>query len=197
MTHRRVSRVTVHSRSQTRHAKRMKVDGNGIYKSDTTPLHKSKNELDTRADTICCGDNFRLLATTGQTCEVSGFHREMKGISDIEVATCATAWTCPKTGVTWILIINEGLYFGSQLDHSLINPNQIRSYGTPVWDNPFDSKRALGMDCDEVFIPFVTSGATVFFESHAPTDDELEHCPHIVLTSAREWYPHNILLGAE
>ena len=175
----------------------MKVDGNSIYKSDTTPLHKSKNELDIRADTICCGDSFRLLATTGQTCEVSGFPKDMKGILDIEVTTCATAWTCPKTGVTYILIINEGLYFGSQLDHSLINPNQIRSYGTPVWDNPFDSKRSLGIECDKVFIPFLTSGATVFFESHVPTDDELEQCPHIVLTSTREWDPHNVLLGAE
>jgi hypothetical protein len=31
------------------------------------------------------------------------------------------------------------------MDHSLINPNQIREYGIPVYDNPF-SQSQFGID---------------------------------------------------
>src|SRR6056300_44752 len=102
----------------------------------------------------------------------------MEGILDVEVATCATAFTCPETGHNWILIVNEGLYFGASLDHSLINPNQIRIFGIPVWDNLFDPDKEMGIKTEEIFIPFQTNGATIFFESHVPTDQELKECPH-------------------
>ena len=48
------------------------------------------------------------------------------------VARAATAWK-DQHGMTYILIVNEALYFGNDMDHSLINPNQI-SY-LPLSDN--------------------------------------------------------------
>eukprot|EP00956_Cyclotella_meneghiniana_P037688 scaffold143025_cov53-Cyclotella_meneghiniana.AAC.1 len=78
----------------------------------------AKCELDTRADTICAGKNFRVLSLTGQTCDVSGFHQSFDAIHDIPVAQVATAMTL-ENGETVILIINEALYFGNQMDHSL------------------------------------------------------------------------------
>ena len=41
------------------------------------------------------------------------------------------------------MVINEALYYGRKLNHSLINPNQVRCYETMVWDNPFDPYREL------------------------------------------------------
>ena len=38
----------------------------------------------------------------------------------------------------YILILNEALSFGKSMDHSLINPNQISSFGIPVSDYPLD-----------------------------------------------------------
>ena len=35
------------------------------------------------------------------------------------------------------IFINKGLYYGSNLNHSLINPNKISSNVIDVWDNPF------------------------------------------------------------
>ena len=152
----------------------------------------ARNELDTRADTICVGKNWRLLSTTGQCCDVHGFHATFDSIKDVPVSRSATAYV-DKRGDTYILICNEVLHFGPDMQHSLINPNQIRHFGLPVSDNPYDESKRLGIDHDELFIPFQTEGSAVYFESHVPTDDELETCPHIVLTDGDvEWDPNGV-----
>jgi hypothetical protein len=94
-------------------------------KSETVPGTWAKNEIDTRADVIVAGKNFFMLSHTGQCCNVYGFTRERDAINNIPIATVAMAWTDPRTGLEWILLIHEALYVGTQLDHSLINPNQI------------------------------------------------------------------------
>ena len=39
----------------------------------------------------------------------------------------------------FILVFNKALYYGTKLDHFLINPNQVRADGIPFWDNdPYD-----------------------------------------------------------
>jgi hypothetical protein len=48
--------------------------------------------------------------------------------------------------MTFILEVNQALWFGDKLDSSLINPNQIRSYGLSLCDDPFDMHRDLGID---------------------------------------------------
>ena len=126
---------------------------------------------------------------TGQCCEVNSFHDNFEPIKDVPVARVATAWT-DQDGVTRILVINEALFFGSQMDHSLINPNQMRHFGVVVNDNPYDPASELGIDHESCFVPFQTEGSTVYFESHVPSDEELEQCPHIVLTDGdTEWDP--------
>lgn len=73
-------------------------------KSDTMPGQVSRNELDTRADTICAGNNFLCIQTTGLVCSVQGFHDSFAPIHQIPVATVATAWDSPDTGETFINI---------------------------------------------------------------------------------------------
>ena len=64
----------------------------------------------------------------------------MAGVTTIQVDT---AFHDEITGITYILVINEVLYFGSNLNHSLINSNHIRSYGVDMWENQFDKDRVL------------------------------------------------------
>ncbi|KAI2511682.1 Reverse transcriptase (RNA-dependent DNA polymerase) [Fragilaria crotonensis] len=64
------------------------------------------------------------------------------------IVSAATAYDDPTTGDTFVLFFNEALYYGTTLDHSLINPNQVRAYGIPFWDNPFDPDRGLSIDID-------------------------------------------------
>ena len=70
--------------------------------------------------------------------DVYAYDKFIKPLSNVPVVSGATAWDDPITGQTYILVVNEALYYGTKLDHSLINPNQIRSFGVDHWDNPFD-----------------------------------------------------------
>ena len=155
-----------------------------------------KCELDTHADTICAGRNCRLLDRTGHCCDVRGFHDELSEMKDVPVATVATGITT-SDGIEYILVFNEVLYFGDTMDHTLINPYQIRHYGISVSDNPFDDDKPFGIDHEEVFVPFSTSGTMVYFESFYPTKDQMERCPLIVLTSESEWAPHAVELNGD
>ena len=133
-----------------------------------------------------------MLSTTGQTCDVKGFHDEFEAIKDVPIARVATAYK-DTDGNTYILVINEALFFGQSMDHSLINPNQIRHFGIPVSDNAYDGASDFGIDHEDLFIPFETKGSVVFFETYVPSDHDLEHNPHIVLTDGdTEWDPNNI-----
>jgi hypothetical protein len=107
----------------------------------------------------------------------------------VPVATVATAWDDPDTSQTFILIIHQALYFGSQLDHSLINPNQIRVTGIGVCDDPFDRYQKIGIESEQAFISFQTEGNTIYFESRVPTQSELDEKPYIVLTDDHDWDP--------
>ena len=146
-------------------------------------------KLDTRADIICAGKNFRLLLTTGGVCDVKGFYGDFDAIKDIPIARVATAFQ-DKYCAIYILIINEALYFGPSMDHSLIIPNQIRHHGIPISDNNYYSNRDLRIDHSDVFIPFLTQGSTVFFNTHVLSDNELKAYLHIAFTSGElEWDP--------
>ena len=158
---------------------------------------EAKCELDSRADTSCAGINCRPIHFTGQQCEVNGFHNKLEPITDVPIATVATAWSDPFAGTTYILIINEALYFGDSLDHSLINPNQVRHYGLPLYDNPYetDPDRAMGIILDDrERLPFTSEGSTVYFNTRYPTDEELELYPHVVLTCEQPWDPKQLVM---
>jgi hypothetical protein len=75
------------------------------------------------------------------------------------------------------------LWFGTQLPHSLINPNQLRAYGINVNDDPFNSTCYFGIKSEQVLIPFDTMGTIVHFESRTPTEWEKTHLPVILITS--------------
>jgi hypothetical protein len=79
------------------------------------------------------------------------------------------------------------------MDHSLINQNQIHEYGIPMYDNPF-SRSQFGIDCNDDFIPFNTTGTIVYFETHVPTDWDTCNLPIIMLTG-EDWDPVNVGLG--
>jgi len=167
-------------RMQIRAAKRVKV-GSAYVENQTAPGQPARMELDTRADTSCAGANFCCTELTGQTCSVQPFSEKYDPMKDIPIATCMTAYT-DEYGKTHILVFNEVLWFGTSMDHSLVNPNQIRVTGFPVSDDPFDDTRGFGIQTPNLFIPFKTDGTTVYFDTEVPTEQEILECPHIVMT---------------
>jgi hypothetical protein len=155
----------------------------------------AENECDTNADTCCLGRNFVVLHPTYRTADVYAYDASIQPIENVPIVTGATAYDDPATGRTFILVFNESLYYGDRLDHSLINPNQVRSYGIPFWDNPFDTSRALGIEVDDTLhIPMRTFGTKIAFRTRVPSEAELRDCEHVQMTSASVWDPCAIVM---
>ena len=150
--------------------------------------------MDTNADTCCLGQNFVVLQYTQRTAEVFAYDDSL-GSKTILIVSGATAYTCPNTHETYILVVNEALYYGKRLNHSLFNPNQVRMYNNPLWDNPFDVYHPIGIELRELFIPFHTKGTKLLFRTRAPTAQELENCVHLHLTSKKPWNPRRVKLS--
>jgi hypothetical protein len=92
-------------------------------------------EMDSHADTIVPGNNAIILQYTSRECDVSPYADSYEPICDVPIVTGATAVTDSTTGDTIILVFHEAIWMGDQLEHSLLNPNQLRHYGVTVQDN--------------------------------------------------------------
>jgi len=112
----------------------------GMRFNEAPPGTMATNEADTNADTCCLGKNFLILSHTTRVADVYAYDKAIAPIENVPIVTGATAYDCPVTQATYILVFHESLYYGTKLDHSLINPNQVRHYGIPFWDNPFDEE---------------------------------------------------------
>jgi hypothetical protein len=66
-------------------------------------------ELDSHANTCTLGANFRVIAHTDKSCNVTPYHPEYQTQLDVPIVQAATAYTDPQTGDSYILIINQGL----------------------------------------------------------------------------------------
>lgn len=149
--------------------------------------------MDTNADTCCLGTNYVVLAYTNRVADVYSYDPKAPPVHSVPIVQGATAYDGIRSIGTIILVINEALYYGKELNHTLLNPNQIRSHGYDVEDNPF--RGTIGITINpNTFVPFQTSGTKIFFETRVPTDDELADCPHFEMTSPREWEPTKVQL---
>ena len=110
---------------------------------DPEPGNISVNELDTNAETCCLGSNFTVLRMSSRTADVYPYDPSYKPLYNVPIVSGVTMVTDSITGNSLITVINEALYYGKKLDHSLINTNQLRCYETMVWENPFDPYRDL------------------------------------------------------
>ncbi len=99
------------------------MDISRIY--DPEPDGCNRTELDSHADTCVAGVNTVPFWFTDHKVSVSPFIGEYAPLQDIPSTTAATAYDCPRNGSTIILIINEALYFGDRMSHSLLCPNQL------------------------------------------------------------------------
>jgi len=93
-------------------------------------------KLDSHADTIVAGSNCVVINYTGNVCDVSPYRDDYAPVYNVPIVTAATAWQSPLTGETYILVFNEALWMGDSMNCTLINPNQLRHFGTKVQDNP-------------------------------------------------------------
>ena len=161
----------------------------------STPLgvYHSTVELDSHADTIVCGRNCIVLHGTGRECDVLPYSDTYESIKAVPIVSAATAWTSESTGETFILVFNEALWMGDHLDHTLVNPNQLRHFGVHVQDNPtLDSPLFIATEDLSFHLPLSARGTTIMVNTRTPTELELQECPHIVLSSPKPWDPQSV-----
>jgi hypothetical protein len=155
-------------------------------------------DLDSHADTACIGRNCRVLAYSSMEVDVKPYHRQYKSITGIPVVQAATAYDDPETGETYILVINQGLYFGDTLEHTLLNPNQMRTNGIIVDDvpkhlapNPSEAMHSIFIPENDLRINMEMRGVISCWPGRKPSDREVETCTWIHLTPEAEWDPHS------
>ena len=150
-------------------------------------------ELDSHADTIVAGANCVIINYTGRECDVAPYSEEYESIQNVPIVTAATAWQSSTTGQTYILVMNEALWMGPSLPNTLINPNQLRHYGVTVQDNPVSHKPLYIMSEDNSFsMELKMKGTIVMAHTFTPSAEELNECPHIILSSPHQWDPQNV-----
>ena len=158
----------------------------------TTIIH-NRIELDSHADTIVCGSNCTILHYTDKVCDVSPYTDAYEAITSVPIVRAGTAWDNPDDGETFIFVFNEAIWMGDKMEHTLVNPNQLRSYGITVQDNPFsDAPLFIATETHELVIPLLCTGTIISANTRTPTEKELQTCRHIVLSSEHDWDPQNV-----
>ena len=148
-------------------------------------------ELDTHADTTVLGSNCVILSYTGKECKVSPYSSQYEAVQNVPVVTGATVWTNAADGTAYLLIFHESLWMGDKLDHTLVNPNQLRAYGVSIQDNLFDAK-PTSITTDDASVELYSEGTIICGDTRTPTESELSQLPWLILTSPHDWDPHNV-----
>ena len=82
---------------------------------------------------------------------------------------------------------------GDKMDHTLVNPNQMRHFGVKVQDNPYDGAPLYPMTEDGEFaFPPAVQGTNIMADNRIPTEEELQTCNHTTLSSQNPWDPHRV-----
>ena len=136
------------------------------------------------------GANCVILSHTGQSCEVMPYSDIYDAITDVPVVTGATLWTSPHDGDEYILIFKEALWLGNTLQHTLVNPNQLRAYGTTIQDNSFASSPLKLDPPTGPTIPLTTMGTIIYCNTRVNSQlfltypfHPLPHGVHTMLSS--------------
>jgi len=151
----------------------------------------AKTELDSHADTIVVGSNFLVMNYTERSCDVSPYSDDYTPVKDVPIVQAATGYTSAN-GRDYLLIVNEALYMPN-LDHSLLNPNQLRHFNIDVQDNPYaDEPMSITSQDDGFTACLLSQGTTIYLDTWCPSQQDLERLPKVVLSSPAEWNPHQV-----
>jgi len=160
--------------------------------SEATYVMRAANcELDSHADTSVAGPSFVVLEYSDMTCNVSPFAKTYETKTNVPIVKAATAYDDPKTGTTYILVLGQALYFGEDVEASLLCPNMLRANGLIVQDVPVHLSHD-GTSSHSIIIPLSLNGCFSSIPTRTPTMEEIETCRWLVLTNDAPWEPSTI-----
>ena len=124
------------------------------------PIHGNV-EMDTHADTCVLGKNFIVLEYTGKECDVSPYPSSYSSIKNVPIVSGVTAYRDPESLEVTLLVFHQALWMRDSLDHTLVNPNQVRWNGGTVKDDPFSGPMYMEDVENQVRIPMQMIGTNV------------------------------------
>ena len=153
----------------------------------------STMELDSHSDTIVYGSNCIVRHFTGKECDVTLYNDAYDTIKLVPIVQAATAYNNTDTGETTILIINESTWMGKNMDHTLVNSNQLCAYGMTVQDNFFvEAPIFIATEDHGYMLPLSSKGTILGVTTRTPTYKDLQMYPHVTCSSVHEWDPQNV-----
>ena len=124
---------------------------------------------------------------TGKECDVAPYTDKYKTIKSVQIFQAATAEDNPETGDTTILILNKAIWISKTMDHTLVNPNQLRAYGMTVQDNPFtEAQNFKATENYDFMLPLSSKGTILRVTTRTPTYKELQTRQHVTYLSVHE-----------
>ena len=75
---------------------------------------------------------------------VRAYSDDYEPLNDVPIIRAAAGGYTSRDGRNYILILNEALRM-PRMDHSLINPNQLRDFGVTIQDNPYDKRDPISI----------------------------------------------------
>ena len=135
-----------------------------------------------------------MLHRTGRECNVSPYSEDYSPVTGVPIVTAATVWQSQYTGQEFLLVFNEALWMPT-MPHTLINPNQLRAFGSQVQDNPYSGEPLYIQSHDSSFnMELYTNGTVIFATTRTPTQADLDSgdIPKVELSSPVDWNPNQV-----
>ena len=170
-----------------------RASATGSVSSGASP----RTELDSHANMVVLGKHAFIFESTGKTCNVLPFTKELGFASNVPIVDGAIAYDCPYTGVTSILLVRNALHIPT-MDHNLIPPFIMRAGGVTVNDvpkihcvDPSTNDHCISFSGEALRIPLNLIGTFSYFHTRLPIYDELHNCDKFFITpDASDWNPH-------
>ena len=78
---------------------------------------------------------------------------------------------------TFIIILHERLWMNSTMEHTLVNPNQLRHFGVTVKDNPYiNSPLYIEYPVCDFVLPLILEGTNITAHNRIPNGEEFVTC---------------------
>ena len=150
--------------------------------------------FDSWADTSCAGRHaFVESFVEGKSVNAVGFSTSLGTLSNLPIANVLYAYDTAQ-GNTLIIENCNAIYLGEKMDDSLVNPVQCECNDTRVDLRPkmfYPDVHACQTITfsDGTSIPLELDGVLPCLYVRRPTQEEIDSCPRVQLTSEDEWDP--------
>ena len=99
----------------------------------------SANALDRDLSRDALDQETILFSETLRGCDVSPYTDEYESIKNTHIVLEKTECTSLELAETSIIILHKGLWKNTNMENTLVNPNQLRHFGVTVQENPYSS----------------------------------------------------------